>query len=273
MLRSSLPPAILLALSGCAWIPAAEHERALRAPPTIAIVSPTPDGVYYEQAPIDISAVTDDAETPDQLTIVWTSDVDGELAVDGESGQAQLSVGPHLLSVLATDPDGKSTDDSVAIEVLALEAPSASITLPNEGDVFAEGTSISFEGLVADPAGEAALVVAWESDVDGVLGTAAPDGDGNVTATTDTLAVGTHVITLTVTGSTGVPGSDSVGLVVDARPGVPTITRPRRWTRMATGSRIWWGLTCARTTPAGRMAAARIYGSVRTSPPAGPSAP
>jgi hypothetical protein len=56
-------------------------------------------------------------------SIQWSSDVDGPLASGRLTSVTDLSVGPHVLTVQATDGDGLVTIDTASITVLARDLP------------------------------------------------------------------------------------------------------------------------------------------------------
>ena len=90
------------------------------------------------------------------------------------------------------------------------------ITAPANGDTFAIGETITFEGQAADPQhpnlADAAFV--WISDKDGEVGT-------GPSFTSSDLSEGRHTITLTVTDPVGKSGQSSVTITIG---GVPATT-------------------------------------------------
>lgn len=199
--------------------------------PTCTITAPS-DG---EQLPLGVdAALVVLLEDPDVaatlLSASWTSDVDGPLgsgtadATGSVSVSTPLSGGRHHLTVAGQDERGGSCAASVDVEVG--EPPISSITVPDEGEVFAEGATIPFEGFVSDPSGDVTTAeVQWESDRDGVFGAAGPDADGVVMVWTDTLSVGDHLVTLSVLSGGGLEAGDAtVGITVDGRPSAPVVT-------------------------------------------------
>ncbi|RMD82315.1 MAG: hypothetical protein D6820_03875 [Lentisphaerae bacterium] len=89
--------------------------------------------------------------------------------------------------------------------------PQVRITTPANNSSYEEGTSITFTGS-ADDAEDGTLSgssLVWTSDLDGRLGTGA-------SITTNTLSVGTHVITLTATDSSGLTGTATVTITIRA---------------------------------------------------------
>ena len=103
-------------------------------------------------------------------------------------------------------------------------APNVSITAPANGNVFYTGSLATFSALVED--GEDSpeeLKVYWTSDVAGSLAESTPDADGRVTFVTDTLAVGTHIITVQVVDTAAASESESVTIGISDSAEAPTI--------------------------------------------------
>jgi len=98
------------------------------------------------------------------------------------------------------------------------KAPTASITTPASGMVYAEGSAVMLQGSATDTE-DGTLngnSLSWSSNRDGDLGT----GE-TVTAM---LSVGDHVITLTATDSQGVRGMAQVNVHVNGQPTLGTLT-------------------------------------------------
>ncbi|MEO0650039.1 MAG: hypothetical protein AAFZ65_05125 [Planctomycetota bacterium] len=92
------------------------------------------------------------------------------------------------------------------------QAPFTFVMTPDEGFSFPRGATVLLHGSVQDldegPLGGNALL--WTSSLDGPL------ANGRVASVAD-LSVGTHVLTLTATDSTGVSTSDSVTIEITDR--------------------------------------------------------
>ena len=124
----------------------------------------------------------------------------GEVMVVALSGAAVDST----MVIETTDPENARLE--VPLTGTADQPPTLSITNPSSGSTLDVGALTTFEAAVADDAGAAdAVLLSWESDVDGVLDTSSADGlgvasfvwDGNVRSS------GTHVVTLTATDTCG----------------------------------------------------------------------
>lgn len=188
------------------------------AAPVAAITSPVTGSRWYADQAITFEGqVTDAEDPPSDLVVTWESDRDGLLAasaVPDASGQltglATLSAGEHVVTLQAVDTSGKAGTAQVAVSVgPANSAPTCALATPDDGGVGLEGTAVVLSGTVGD-VDEAAtgLAVTLSSDHDGPLGTPTPDTAGQVTFTTTSLSVATHVLTLQVTDGRGATCSD-----------------------------------------------------------------
>jgi hypothetical protein len=114
---------------------------------------------------------------------------------------------------------------------LIREAPTAAILAPSDGElILADGRTVALEGLVDDlPDAVETLSVVWQVD-DLPLPSFAPNASGAVASAWDLVgvAVGTHVITLTVNDSDAGTGTAvaEVELVAPSTPPLVEITAP-----------------------------------------------
>ena len=203
--------------------------------PQATIYQPDMSSRYYKNIPILFQALIEDTEdTQEQLQIRWWSDVDGVLSLDNhfvEEGLLEdwgrLTEGQHQISVEVTDTTGKTTVDSVIIDVGGENTePSCSILTPTEGFVGIWTEDILFSGMVSDEdINNARLNVTWLSDLDGVLSTNSPDSEGFLTFVRDQLTIGHHVITLVVQDDVGGLCSATVPISIGTLPNLE-ITNP-----------------------------------------------
>jgi len=183
--------------------------------PTVTITSPTPDQRYRINDLINFEGTVSDGEdSPEGLQVWWESDVEGVLddlgltvMSDGRvTGTGTLTLGTHILRLLALDTSGRESNASIVIEVVQMAIPpEIEIISPTDGEQFEVGSTINFEAQISDemtPTEE--LQVEWRSSIEaGILSIDGATEDNTVQFSTNALALGEHVITLTVTDDDG----------------------------------------------------------------------
>ena len=187
-------------------------------PPTASISSPTDGTTFDEGDPIQFQGSGSDAEDGALAgaSLVWTSDVDGQIGTGATFSRNDLSLGTHTITLTATDGDGATGTASVSITVNGI--PTASITSPADDAVFLDTEAITFNGTATDAEDGnltgASLV--WSSSLGGEIGTGT-----QFTKDALSLSVGTHTITLTATDSFGATATASISITVnqDLTPG------------------------------------------------------
>ena len=199
--------------------------------PVVSILSPVNGNNYYADELIQFSAVIyDNEDVPQDLSVTWTSSIDGTLpfAIEadtdgGVDNYTLLTQGQHAIEIRVEDTSGKSSSQSVVIDVGGVNAiPSCAITDPLDSQEFGVGDSIVFRGVATDPdIPNENLLTQWSSDLDGLLGTPSPDSSGQVTLVTDTLSPNLHNIRFEVTDDVGAICSDTILVKVS---GMPTFT-------------------------------------------------
>ena len=179
--------------------------------PVVTITSPADGALINTPEAVNLIGSATDEQDGDLGgdALRWSSDLDGSLGV-GESLVVALSVGEHELRLVATDSDGDTGFDVVEVTVAGEnQPPQAFIDDPDDGDVFIEGTTVTFQGH-ADDAEDGALAGAslfWTSSEDGSLGSGAQvDASG--------LSLGDHDIVLTAVDSQGGQGLASIHIEI-----------------------------------------------------------
>jgi len=100
--------------------------------------------------------------------------------------------------------------------------PAVSIIEPVDGDVFEEGETVTFIGLVDSDFTAGDLIVSWHSDADGEFEDSdPPDPEGYVELVTRQLSTGPHIITLRAIDANAEQGEDFVEIEVLGEPGQP----------------------------------------------------
>ena len=183
-------------------------------PPTAAITAPANNTSVVQGASVAFAGTGTDPEdgTLTGASLVWTSNLNGQIGTGTSFSTTTLSVGTHTITLIATDSKGATGTATLTITVTAPnQPPTASISAPSNGSSALQGTSVSFAGSGSDPEDGvltgASLV--WTSSINGQIGT------GNSFATS-TLSVGTHTITLTAKDSKGATGSATITFTITA---------------------------------------------------------
>ncbi len=163
------------------------------------------DASGTETVTLDASGSSD----PGGGTIVlydW-SDAGGPVA-SGQTVNLELAPGSYAFTLTVIDNGGASATDSVAVTVLANQAPVADAGADQTvTDNDADGVeTVTLDGSASsDPGGGTIVTYDWSEG-------ATPLGSGQTL--TPSLAIGSHVITLTVTDEAGVSASDSLTVTV-----------------------------------------------------------
>ena len=182
--------------------------------PTVQLLRPTADGVYYADQLITFEGLLSDAEdSPEDLDAFWESNIDGVLSsvdsVPNSTGQVlgygNLSEGQHAVELHVEDTTGKEAVETVIIDVgPPNSAPLCEIVTPPDGSAGPEGDVVTFTGLTSDvDVSSDWLAVTWSSDKDGELGSVTPDSSGNIIFSYADLTVNTHTISLQVADEVG----------------------------------------------------------------------
>ncbi len=173
---------------------------------------------------------TDPDVSADRLSVVWRSDVDGDLRTsspdpDGSLGFAtsSLSAATHRISLLVTDDAGATCGDSLYVTVGS--PPSLTLDTPADGDRVNAGEVVTFTGTVSDGEDRPEdLSVTWVSSLDGVFSTTGADSTGALDLSVDDLQAGEHDLEVTVTDSDGLYAVERLTLTLNALPTAPTVT-------------------------------------------------
>ena len=203
--------------------------------PIVEMMTPISSENYYSDQLIQFSAMVSDLEdASEDLIVMWTSSLDGELVLDtsvnsnGEvSDYAYLTEGNHAIEVRVEDSSGKISTDEVVIQVGGENSvPSCSITAPEYETTVVVGDAVTFQGTAIDPDIPATeLLFMWASDKDGELGTGAINSSGEIIFSYSGLTAENHVITLAVEDEIGAVCQDTTLLVV-GNPPTATIDSP-----------------------------------------------
>jgi len=182
-------------------------------------VDPAPGDLVDDVVPVRLRGrISDTEDAPDQLAVVWTSDVSGELGTDPADAEGLavaevlLTAGAHAISLSVTDPAGLETTATLELAVNA--APSAPvIDLDPRPATTGDDLVLTFATESADEDGPDPVehYIVWSRD-----GEPVSELFGELVVPDDATAKGQEW-TVTVSGydgqSTGPEVSDSVPVV------------------------------------------------------------
>lgn len=175
--------------------------------PTVTLT--TPDMAYLTLGLEIYGTVQDDVDLPSELSIVLTSNIDGELNISGPDSEGNLSYegdlssGDHTLTLQVSDTGGNVAEAVQPLTVFAENTPpSCSIQISEES--WLEGETIVLQGQVDDPNVPIELLsIEWSSDFDGTLGAGEIDSTGAIGIQLDQMSWNEHLVTLVVTDELG----------------------------------------------------------------------
>ncbi|MCK6502845.1 Ig-like domain-containing protein [Myxococcota bacterium] len=199
-------------------------------PPSCAITAPGNNDSFEIGSTILFEGTATDADIDaDELTVTWSSSLDGVLSTTAPTsagtmtfGASGLSAATHTITLQVEDELGGSCSDAILISVG--DGPDVVIDNPTSGDVENEGESVAFQATVTDPDDAAtSLDITWESSLDGVLSTAGADSSGITAFSFAGLSVGDHIISVTAVDPEGYYAVESVRLTINGLPDEPVV--------------------------------------------------
>lgn len=224
MNRTIAPPVLAaVLLAGC-------NDAGLtkfNAEPTAEITSHGPDAagnppaVYEGAWVVFTGSVSDPDDAFGDLLVVWylgdeiLCEAAPADAAGGSSCEGRTSLASDSVRMVVSDPENKTATAAVQLDIVPTDAPDAIISAPLETGRYYADVRVTLEGLVSDTEdAPGALLVTWESDLDGVLDAAdEPDSAGTLIGRTD-LSEGEHLLTLRVEDTHGKIGTDAVAITV-----------------------------------------------------------
>ncbi len=225
--------------------------------PTAVITSPANNSAFAPGQAVTFQGSATDPEDGalTGASLVWTSNLDGQIGTGISFSTAGLSVGTHTVTLTATDSDSQT--GTAVVTVIISAPPAASITSPTGGSTFSAGASVSFQGSATDPE-DGALTgssLVWSSSRDGQIGT-------GESFSSSSLSVGVHVITLAATDSNGQVGTAQVSITINpaGSPPVVSITAPGDGSTAVLGASVGFTGT-ATDTEDGNIAASLSWSS------------
>lgn len=177
--------------------------------PVVTITQPIEGEVQQEQLVLAAS-LSDLEDRVGDLTCTWYSSEDQLLgSASGNSGTGTCSLeidgatlGNHEITLVVEDTMGGRTEISVGMMLdgppdLELSSPVPDAWRPEGGTLLLAGSTSDVADATTD------LVVSYASDLDGTLGTLAPDADGSFAVELALASTGIHLLTITSEDTVG----------------------------------------------------------------------
>ena len=197
--------------------------------PACEITAPDDGSAGTEGVLVVFEATTSDADIPaSDLEVSFSSNIDGLIgevtpSTTGniEFPYSDLTLGNHLITMTVNDEIGGTCVDTVIYTVGS--PPTLTLTQPNPGETYAQGTPITFSAEVVDNEDAPAdISVTWVSDIDGEFSTKGPNSSDLAQFTYSDLSPGNHTVTVTATDSTGLFDDAIISFIVNGVPNQPT---------------------------------------------------
>lgn len=199
--------------------------------PICRIDAPIDQYVHIFGNALNIEAFADDPDIDNaNLVVTLSSNIAGVFAtptaaIDGSIfvQNTDLAIGRHSIRLDVEDEMGAVCTASTLVIVDTV--PTIEILSPQENDMLAKDTPVTFEGRVFDTEDlENELHIEWSSDVDGLLWNTAPTNLGRSQFSTDTLQSGAHTITFWTQDSVGLENQETLHITINTPPTAPTIS-------------------------------------------------
>jgi hypothetical protein len=215
-------PVVLLLIVGCD--DGDQKFGAYNTAPVVSISLPVDGSSVDEGTLVEFQGiVTDSQSNSNELTVIWSSSIDGVLT-DSEPADAagnalfstaSLSVGNHAITLGASDPQGMLTEFSIVLNVNDVpDAPTIELVHPATGESGEEGEEFNFVVQVSDSQDAPdTMTIEFESDIDDVFCTPTADSIG-VAECDQALSPGDHRLTFKVTDSTGLSATEEAYFTV-----------------------------------------------------------
>lgn len=199
--------------------------------PLCQITAPTSGSFGQQQQMVIFSGTATDSSDPSSyLDVVWSSDKDGRLGQSTPDAQGNidfpynlLSANTHVITMTVTDTQGLACTDNVIYTIGS--PPTISVLSPSSSLVYNENDAIFFSAQTQDSEDlPPQLQIAWNSSINGVFYTTTPNSTGLSQFYYNSLSVGLHDITVTVTDTSGLYSDSVLQLIVNGLPSTPTVS-------------------------------------------------
>lgn len=190
-------------------------------PPVVQITIPVNGQSFFEGDVINFSGTAIDAEDGSlTASLVWHAD-STHIGDGGSFTNNSLPPGTYVIQAAVLDSDGNEGTAQISIVIKAKMPPVITLSSPLAGATFEIGQTVTFAGTATDDRdGNVTNLIQWNDNQNGLLYTGG-------TFTINTLSLGAHSTTASVTDSDGLTGSQTVNFtVVSNAPPTIQITAP-----------------------------------------------
>lgn len=188
----------------------------INAPPTVNLTAPNDGDNISADSTIILTATANDSDGSIQSVKFYYDNTliseDSTAPYEATLGSG-LPAGSYTLKAEATDDDGSTHISQINITVIANIPPTITITAPNDGADFTEGTSVDFTAVASDSDGSIQQIVLY----DGTTQLGIYTGN-NATYTSSTLSVGTHTLKAIATDDDGDSTESQISINIQAPP-------------------------------------------------------
>jgi len=147
----------LVAIVAVACSPEVQLVKEKNVAPTAIITTPTSGSVFGNIDTIEFVGTVAD-QNDNILSVIWTSDLEGELetVVPDEQGSVRLNraltPGVHSIELRVVDDEGLEAAVAVSVDVQsAVVMPNAQILNPEDNGNYVSGNDMDLAGTVSDP--------------------------------------------------------------------------------------------------------------------------
>ncbi|NQV16525.1 hypothetical protein HQ531_13770, partial [bacterium] len=186
--------------------------------PLASIIAPSPNSSFPGGSNVTFTGSSTDVEdgTLTGNSLLWTSNLDGQIGTGSSFTISTLSIGNHSISLVATDSHGASSSPATRNISITNAPPQVTINLPADGYTTEVGTLLAFNASAYDPqdGNLGSSQIDWSSNRDGHFQTGRSFNYSGLSANT-------HTITVTATDLNGAFGGASITLNITAAGNTP----------------------------------------------------
>ena len=198
--------------------------------PLCEIIAPLSGSAGIEGDMVEFLATASDVDIDaNLLTVIWSSDKDGEIgsSIPTSVGDISLyydglSANRHTITMQVSDELGETCTQ--AIDYAVGTPPEITIDSPLDGDVINDDSLINFTTTVSDGQDQPnEITLDWVLNGTSIE-TAVADSSGTTTLPSSTLVFGLYNLIVTATDQDGLSSTDQINFTVNGIPTTPVIS-------------------------------------------------